>query len=92
LSAIVSAAARSGGWAIIWLQLPLLVLALAVLAAVVIALLRARQEDIPTLLGMITAGFGHWPEWFRARNRGARRGSRAVHEMDSPAEVLEEKQ
>ncbi|MEU1210637.1 hypothetical protein [Nocardia sp. NPDC005825] len=89
MSAIVSVATQSGGWAIVWLQLPLLVLALAVLSAVVIALLRAKQEDIPKLLGMITAGLGRWPEWFRPRNRGVGQGSRAAREDRSSA-VLEE--
>lgn len=91
MSAVVSSVAQSGGWAIVWLQLPLLVLALTVLVAVIIALLRARQEDIPGLLGMITAGFGHWPEWFRARNHGSGQDSRTASEAEPSTAVAEER-
>ncbi|MGV9822979.1 hypothetical protein [Nocardia xishanensis] len=67
MHSFVTAVAKAGGWVLIWLQLPLLVLAIAVLAGVVIALLRAKPEDVPWVFGTLTGSLAHWPEWYRRR-------------------------
>lgn len=81
MSAFISGAAQSGGWVIVWLQLPLLLIAAAVLVGSVIALVRAKPEDIPSVFGMLTTGFGRWPEWFR-RNSPNGHGSAAQPEIE----------
>ncbi|WP_194835940.1 hypothetical protein [Nocardia sp. XZ_19_369] len=81
MSAFIGAAAQFGGWVIVWLQLPLLVIAAAILVGSVIALIRARPEDIPSVFGMLTTGFGRWPEWFRRDS---------AHEHESSAQPKNE--
>jgi hypothetical protein len=46
----VSATIANSGWTVFWVQLPLLVLAVAVIIVATTALRRARQEDVPRVL------------------------------------------
>lgn len=51
LAALVPpATAVAGGWFIFWMQLPRLVTSAATALVAVVALLRARREDIPKVL------------------------------------------
>lgn len=50
--------AAAGGWTVFWAQLPMLVLALAVIIVATTALRRARPEDVPRVFEAFAAAFG----------------------------------
>jgi hypothetical protein len=54
----VSATIANSGWTVFWVQLPLLVLAVAVIIVATTALRRARQEDVPRVFEAFAAAFG----------------------------------
>ncbi|MFF0546882.1 hypothetical protein ACFYTF_29000 [Nocardia thailandica] len=54
-SHLASAAVQLAPWSAFWMQLPVLVLVLAVLAMAITALLRANREDIPRIVEAIVA-------------------------------------
>lgn len=54
----VSAAVMSSGWVVFWVQLPVLVLALAVIIVATTALRRARPQDVPRIFEAFAAAFG----------------------------------
>ncbi|GAJ83653.1 hypothetical protein NBRGN_065_00490 [Nocardia brasiliensis NBRC 14402] len=59
MSIELAAATWAGGaWTVFWLQLPVLVLTLAVIIVAITALWRARQEDIPKVLEAFVTAFG----------------------------------
>ncbi|MEV6225116.1 M91 family zinc metallopeptidase [Nocardia fluminea] len=72
LAALVSpATAVAGGWFIFWMRLPRLVTAAAVAVAVVVALIRARREDIPTVVAALRSSVGRTqPLQTRSKVRG----------------------
>jgi hypothetical protein len=45
-------------WAVFWIQLPVLVLVVAVIVVALTALWRARTEDVPKVFEAFTLGFG----------------------------------
>lgn len=58
VGACIAAGIEVGGsWMVFWIQLPLLVLALAVVVAATIALRRARPEDIPKVFESFASAF-----------------------------------
>lgn len=65
-----SASVVLGGsvWTVFWIQLPVLVLAVAVIIVATTALRRARPEDVPRVFEAFAAAFG--------RHRRARRNTR----------------
>ncbi|WP_327142759.1 hypothetical protein [Nocardia sp. NBC_01327] len=67
MSGVWSALAEGGSWLVFWLQLPLLVLAIAVLVAFALALFRARPEDVPQVFCTATTLFDRWPHWLPHR-------------------------
>lgn len=79
-----------GSALVFWLQLPLLVLTVAVGLAVVIALIRARKEDIPYVLGCLIAAFGQWPQWIPRRGNQLRTSTPPPGVRDEPASAIEE--
>ncbi|WP_406238443.1 hypothetical protein [Nocardia sp. NBC_01009] len=48
----------SSGWTVFWVQLPVLVLAAAVIIVATTALWRARPEDVPRVFEAFAAAFG----------------------------------
>lgn len=64
-------------WTVFWMQLPALVLGLAVIVAATIALRRARPEDVPRVFEAFTAAFGRRP-----RHRSDRRRSNTGEESN----------
>lgn len=46
------------GWAMFWIQLPALVVAVAVIVIATVALVRARPEDVPKVFSAFVTGFG----------------------------------
>ncbi|MFE3758857.1 hypothetical protein ACFXO9_31525 [Nocardia tengchongensis] len=58
VAGVVSGIVSGGGWAVFWIQLPVLVLAVAVIVAATVALLRARPEDVPKVFSAFATGFG----------------------------------
>ncbi|WP_040838206.1 hypothetical protein [Nocardia brevicatena] len=46
------------GWTVFWVQLPVLVLAVAVIIVATTALRRARPEDVPRVFEAFAAAFG----------------------------------
>ncbi|WP_280357497.1 hypothetical protein [Nocardia otitidiscaviarum] len=66
-----SASVVLGGsvWTVFWIQLPVLVLAVAVIIVATTALRRARPEDVPRVFEAFAAAFGR-------RYRRARRNTR----------------
>lgn len=71
-----------GGWLIFWIQLPMLVLGLAVIITATIALLRARREDIPEIFAAFAAAFGHRRT---VKHKGFRRSRSAQRQLHSPS-------
>ncbi|MFD7844855.1 hypothetical protein ACFV4K_18205 [Nocardia sp. NPDC059764] len=67
MSRVWSALAEGGSWLVFWLQLPVLVLAFAVLVAFALALFRARPEDVPQVFSTATTLFDRWPHWLPRR-------------------------
>ncbi|MGW6123101.1 hypothetical protein ACWFRF_28950 [Nocardia sp. NPDC055165] len=47
----------AGGWILFWMQFPLIVLAAAVPLIGLVAIWRARPEDIPAVFAAFTAAF-----------------------------------
>ncbi|MFC8046322.1 hypothetical protein [Nocardia sp. NPDC057353] len=45
-------------WTVFWVQLPVLVLVVAVIVVAITALRRARAEDVPKVFEAFAAGFG----------------------------------
>jgi hypothetical protein len=54
----VSTAVSDSGWVMFWVQLPVLVLALAVIIVAITALRRARPQDVPRVFEAFAAAFG----------------------------------
>lgn len=69
---VTSASAVLAGsvWTVFWVQLPLLVLAVAVIIVATTALRRARPEDVPRVFEAFATAFGRR---HRVQRREARR-------------------
>jgi hypothetical protein len=67
-----SAVVLDSGWVMFWGQLPLLVLALAVIVVATTALRRARPQDVPRVFEAFAAAFGRrgGPPRFRKGRKG----------------------
>lgn len=48
-------------WVVLWMELPALALVAAVIVVAVIALRRARPEDVPKVFAAFAAAFGRRP-------------------------------
>jgi hypothetical protein len=57
----MSVSALTSGWAVFWVQLPVLVLAVAVIIVATTALRRARPEDVPRVFEAFAVAFGRRP-------------------------------
>ncbi|MBF6548502.1 hypothetical protein [Nocardia brasiliensis] len=74
MSIELAAATWAGGaWTVFWLQLPVLVLALAVIIVAITALRRARQEDIPKVFEAFATAFGRRAAQTKPRRMARRR-------------------
>ncbi|WP_156769383.1 hypothetical protein [Nocardia sp. 852002-20019_SCH5090214] len=62
--ASIDSLTHAEGWVVLCLELPALVLAIGVVAAVTIALCRARPEDIPQVFSDFVRAFGYQLNWF----------------------------
>ncbi|MGF0320886.1 hypothetical protein [Nocardia fluminea] len=60
-----SAVATHSGWIVFWVQLPLLVVAVAIVLVATIAVCRAKTEDVPKMLSDFANAFST-----HARRRG----------------------
>jgi hypothetical protein len=58
---VAASVSSSSIWTVFWVQLPVLVLALAVVIAATTALWRARPEDVPKVFEAFAAAFGRRP-------------------------------
>lgn len=58
----ISTMTTDSGWAVFWAQLPVLVLAIAVIIVATTALRRARPEDVPRVFEAFAAAFGRRPK------------------------------
>ncbi|WP_069161350.1 hypothetical protein [Nocardia altamirensis] len=76
----ISAAVAGTGWTVFWVQLPVLVLAVAVIIVATTALRRARPEDVPRVFEAFAAAFG----------RRAGRSNRARRPLNAPKRNLDE--
>lgn len=65
----MSVSAIAGEWAVFWIQLPVLVLAVAVIIVATTALRRARPEDVPRVFEAFAAAFGRRPSSKRRARR-----------------------
>lgn len=61
------AASPITSWAAFWMQLPIVVVVLAVAVVALTALHRARDEDVPRVFAAFIAGFGRGGEPPRPR-------------------------
>ncbi|MCP9625225.1 hypothetical protein NMK54_34330 [Nocardia otitidiscaviarum] len=83
MSTAVASPALVNVWAVFWMQLPVLVLVVAVIIVATTALRRARPEDIPKVFEAFAAGFGR-----RGDDTAAfpsRRPAAPAHEADEEA-------
>ncbi|WP_280381315.1 hypothetical protein [Nocardia wallacei] len=87
ISIVSAALTASGGWAVFWVQLPVLVVVAAVIVVATTALRRARPEDIPRVFEAFAAAFG-WrarpPEQQQTRNYDANEPLAHAEEDDEP--------
>ncbi|WP_433734873.1 hypothetical protein ACQP0C_41870 (plasmid) [Nocardia sp. CA-129566] len=83
----ISAALASGGWTVFWVQLPVLVLAVAVIIVATTALWRASPEDIPRIFEAFAKAFGRGSE-----NTPRDDGQREIERAPRPAETEDEEQ
>ncbi|MFE9575108.1 hypothetical protein ACFYO1_01880 [Nocardia sp. NPDC006044] len=75
-AAVLNAAVLNSGWAVFWVQLPLLILAVTVIIVATTALWRARPEDVPRVFEAFAAAFGRRPGISRKRSISAWRRTR----------------
>ncbi|MFE3195905.1 hypothetical protein ACFXHA_43385 [Nocardia sp. NPDC059240] len=59
---VIASPAMVNVWTVFWMQLPVLVLVVAVIIVATTALRRARPEDIPKVFEAFATGFGRRPE------------------------------
>lgn len=74
MSVVSTLAAASNGWTVFWVQLPVLVLAVAVIIVATTALRRARPEDVPRVFEAFATAFGRRAKGTR-RRRTARKAA-----------------
>ncbi|MEU1983270.1 hypothetical protein [Nocardia sp. NPDC019395] len=79
----MSVSAIAGGWAVFWVQLPVLVLAVVVIIVTTTALRRARPQDVPNMFEAFAAAFGRRPTADRRR-----RHKTAAQQQPAPGEPV----
>ncbi|MFE3989964.1 hypothetical protein ACFXPR_36280 [Nocardia tengchongensis] len=72
-----STALADSAWTVFWFQLPVLVLAVAVIIVATLALWRARPEDVPKVFEAFTTAFGR-------QRRGQRQARRQAKTEEAP--------
>ncbi|WP_280484423.1 hypothetical protein [Nocardia cyriacigeorgica] len=55
---VVASPIQITAWSVFWMQLPVLVLVVAVILVAITALRRARTEDVPKVFEAFARGFG----------------------------------
>ncbi|MEA3532965.1 hypothetical protein U8260_32435 [Nocardia sp. CDC192] len=76
----IAAAVEGSGWTVFWMQLPVLLLAVAIIIVATTALRRARPEDVPKVFEAFAAAFG------RSTGRTRRRAVQEPQEAEDGIE------
>ncbi|MFE3447065.1 hypothetical protein ACFXNW_28870 [Nocardia sp. NPDC059180] len=81
-TAVVASGIQITAWSVFWMQLPVLVLVVAVIVVAITALRRARAEDVPRVFEAFAIGFG------RRLDPAGSLGRRPAPEVDGSEEGI----